>query len=246
MLKCPECGGRVVENEGFLVCGSCGLVYDRVVESISSQSTEVGSQGYAWALFESAQHFRLSLDDCYRFYRVARFAGASRESALAIALYVALRERGDHVPLRRVCSALAALGVKVNHKRAIKDLFKASRYLPRPTPLSAVKVYARRLRLSAEIVQRAEKILLGTKYLGGRDPFLLAIAALYIAASGELSYYRLAKETGRAPSRIRDNVLYILTSFDQTRSPSESNEKRETLDTQTKQSIKILNESFRN
>lgn len=215
MFRCPSCGGRAVETEEFLVCENCGLVLDQLVEGGFTSTARYDPNGQTWVLVEIAQWLGLPLSDCTRVYRLARYTGADKVAAIAVALYSVLRERGEHVPLRRICDWLEVYGVKVSFKRAVKGLLRVSRYLKRPTPLSALKVYERKLDLDEDLVKRAEEIVLKVRHLGGRDPHLVAIASIYIAAEGKISLYRLAKETRRAPSRIRDNTLYLINRLQQ-------------------------------
>ncbi|MEM1690230.1 MAG: TFIIB-type zinc ribbon-containing protein [Thermofilaceae archaeon] len=206
MFTCPECGGRAVETTEFLVCGSCGLVLSPLVEN--------GYYGpnLTWVLFEAAEHFGLTFDECLRLYRTAKSERVMEGAALAVAIYAALRGGGEHVPLRRICEWLEARGINVSYKQAAKGLLRISRYLDRLSPFSSVKVYARKLNLDENLVKRAEEVLLKAKYLGGRDPYLIAIAAIYLAAGGQLTYYKLAKITGRSASRIWAAVNYLRKS----------------------------------
>lgn len=207
MFTCPECGGRAVETTEFLVCGSCGLVLGQLIEEGCYWPNA------AWVLVEAAERFGVDFDECLQLYRIVKSERVMEGAALAIAIYAALRRKGEHVPLRRICCWLVAHGINVSYKQAVKGLLRVSRHLDRLSPLSSVRIYARKLNLDENLVKHAEEVLLKAKYLGGRDPYLIAIAAIYLAARGQVTYYKLAKITGRSPSRIWDAVNYLRKNF---------------------------------
>ena len=210
-MNCPECSGRVVESQGHLVCSACGLVLHQLVEGGPYEAPgEPGGHALLETLRLCAGELGLDAGECLEYYGAARREGVSREAAAAVAIYVALRMRGMHVPLRKICEFLAARGLRVSYRAASKALLRTSRYRPRMTPLTALQVTARRLGLDGDVAERARRILLGARILGGRDPLLVALAALYLASGGGLTYYALAKASGRSPSRIRESVHYLL------------------------------------
>lgn len=208
---CPECGGKPVESHGFLVCSKCGLVLTQLIdyEPIRSNSHKKAATTVFEILFKCAEDLNLSLRRCLANYMTVRGTGAPCNVAVVVAVYVTARSEGKHVPLRRLCEHVTKYGMRVNHPSAVKALLKASRHLQRMTPINALRVIAQRLALDPQLVEQAEQLLSTARVLGGRDPQLLALAALYIASKGSFSYYALAKATGRSPSRIRENVYYL-------------------------------------
>ncbi|MEM0094065.1 MAG: TFIIB-type zinc ribbon-containing protein, partial [Thermofilum sp.] len=114
MLTCPECGGRAVETTEFLVCGSCGLVLGQLIEEGCYWPNAT------WVLVEAAERFGVDFDECLQLYRTAVGKGVARGTALAVAIYAALRRRGEHVPLKRICEWLNSRGVAANHAQALR------------------------------------------------------------------------------------------------------------------------------
>lgn len=202
MYTCPECGGRAVETTEFLVCGSCGLVLGQLIEEGCYWPNAT------WVLFEAAERFGVDYDECLKLYRTAVGRGVARGAALAVAIYASIRRRGEHVPLKRICEWLNSRGIAANHAQALKILFRLSGLIGRPRPEELVKVYAAKLGLDGEVTERALEIA-RLRTLGGRDPHFIAIAAIYLAAEGRFTYYKLAKVTGRSVSRIWDAVQYL-------------------------------------
>jgi transcription initiation factor TFIIIB Brf1 subunit/transcription initiation factor TFIIB len=45
-------------------------------------------------------------------------------------------------------------------------------------------------------------------YAGGRDPYIVALAAIYLA-SGAFTVYGLAKLAGRSPGRLHENIRFV-------------------------------------
>jgi len=130
--------------------------------------------------------------------------------AAAVALFAAAKRSGAYVSLAKACEMLNRCGVEVEHARAIRALL-ACAPLVRPTAEEALEVYARKLNLSEDARRRALEVLRAVKpYAGGRDPYIVALAAVYLA-SGTFSVYGLARAVGRSPGRLHENVRYLQT-----------------------------------
>jgi transcription initiation factor TFIIIB Brf1 subunit/transcription initiation factor TFIIB len=81
--------------------------------------------------------------------------------------------------------------------------------LVRPTVEEALEAYAAKLGISESVKREALAIPMKVKpYAGGRDPYLVALAAIYLA-SASFSIYGLAKLAGRSPSRLHENIRFI-------------------------------------
>ena len=138
--------------------------------------------------------------------RLRRRAGGGE--AAAIALFAAAKRAGTYVSLARACDLLARCGVKVSRKRAFKALL-ACAPLVRASAEEALEVYVRKLNLGEEVKRRALELLEAIKpYAGGRDPYLVALAAIYLA-SGSFTVYGLARASGRSPGRLHENIKYL-------------------------------------
>ncbi|MCX8180229.1 MAG: hypothetical protein N3E41_02455 [Thermofilaceae archaeon] len=137
--------------------------------------------------------------------------GIRSAEAAAITLFAVSKMEGGYVSLKRACNLLTLHGVDVSYRKSIRALLrtcgKPGFY---PSPLKALEVYAKKLGLQGHVVEEAKKIIEKIKpYLGGRDPYLIALAALYIAAGGRFTYYSLSKATGRSVGRLYENVEYM-------------------------------------
>ena len=212
---CPECGSRLVERGGLLVCGGCGLVVAPIFEppkpeTLLQRGDEVpalGRESVCIALEALAVELSLpvsALLDVYK--RLRRRVGAGE--AAAVALFVTAKRTGTYVSLARACALLSRCGVRVSRKRAFKALL-ACAPLVKPTAEEALEVYARKLNLGEEAKMRALGLLRAAKpYTGGRDPYIVALAAIYLA-SDTFSMYALAKTFGRSPGRLHENVKHL-------------------------------------
>ena len=145
-----------------------------------------------------------ALLDVYK--RLRRRVGAGE--AAAVALFVTAKRTGAYVSLARACALLSRCEVRVSRKRAFKALL-ACASLVKPTVEEALEVYAQKLNLGEEVKMRALELLRAAKpHTGGRDPYILALAAIYLA-SGTFSMYELARAFGRSPGRLHENVKHL-------------------------------------
>jgi len=183
---CPECGGRLIESSGLLVCGNCGLVaapvyappkLDPTANLAPIAPAANPARGfYERALEAVAAELGLPAKAALELYRRLK-ALAKPEEAAAVALFVAAKRCGSYVSLARVCELLAKCGVEVTYSRAVRALL-ACGALIRPTLEEALEVYARKLGLSESVKREALSILTKVKpYAGGRDPYTAALAA---------------------------------------------------------------------
>jgi len=128
--------------------------------------------------------------------------------AAAVALFVAAKRNGGYVSLKKACELLSKHGVPVRRRRALETMLAFSNQL-RPTLEEALKTYAEKLGLPASVKEQAAEILKQAKpYASGRDPYLVALAAIYIASSS-FTIYELAKVTKRSPGRLHANITYL-------------------------------------
>jgi transcription initiation factor TFIIIB Brf1 subunit/transcription initiation factor TFIIB len=98
--------------------------------------------------------------------------------------------------------------VKVSRRRAFRILLTCAP-LVRASSEEALEVYAHKLDLPESVKREALAILREVRpYAGGRDPYLVALAAIYLA-SGAFTIYGLAKAAGRSPGRLHDNVRFL-------------------------------------
>jgi len=139
----------------------------------------------------------------------------------AAALILACRLYGRPLPSHKVIKAFRRRGHTVTLSNVLEALHIARRrgVAPRPTISEILARYASILRrhgvnLHERSIEIAAKLLDSTPrvYVGGRDPHLLALAALYLALryeGGDVSYYKVAKITGRSASSVRANVKLL-------------------------------------
>jgi len=182
---CPECGGRIVESNGLLVCGNCGLVAAPVYAppklDSSAPIAPAVSVNPARGFFERAVEavageLGLPAKAALELYKRLK-ALAKPEEAAAVALFVTAKRCGSYVSLARVCELLAKCGVEVTYSRAVRAML-ACGALIRPTLEEALEVYARKLNLPESVKREAFSILTKVKpYAGGRDPYIAAPAA---------------------------------------------------------------------
>ena len=181
---CPECGGRLIEHNGLLVCENCGLVAAPVYappKLDSSAPIAAAPVNPARGFFERAVEavageLGLPAKAALELYRRLK-ALAKPEEAAAVALFVTAKRCGSYVSLARVCELLAKCGVEVTYSRAVRALL-ACGALMRPTLEEALEVYAQKLGLSEAVKREALGILSKVKpYAGGRDPYTAAPAA---------------------------------------------------------------------
>jgi len=183
---CPECGGRIVESGGLLVCENCGLVaaplyappkLDPTANLAPSAPAANPARGFHERAVEAvAGELGLPAKAALELYRRLK-ALAKPEEAAAVALFVTAKRCGAYVSLARVCELLSRCGVEVTYSRAVRALL-ACGALIRPTLEEALEVYAQKLGLSEAVKREALSILTKVKpYAGGRDPYIVALAA---------------------------------------------------------------------
>lgn len=215
-----------MESCGLIVCSKCGFVVSpvyvssrKVVEDYRKgrrnfRENSNGS-GVEKVLEALASELGVPSSVVLEFYnRLKRRVG--KGEAAAIALFVAAKRNGGYVSLGKACRLLSLYGVPARRERALKALLALSSQL-RPTLEEALRTYAEKLSLPTNVLERAAEILkLARPYTGGRDPFLVALAAIHIA-SGSFTIYELAKATKRSPGRLYANVTYLRKIFAQYR-----------------------------
>ena len=185
---CPECGGRLIEHNGLLVCENCGLVAAPVyappkldptanlAPSAPAVSVNPARGFYERAVEAVAGELGLPAKAALELYRRLK-ALAKPEEAAAVALFVTAKRCGSYASLARVCELLAKCGVEVTYSRAVRALL-ACGALIRPTLEEALEVYAQKLGLSESVKREALAILSKVKpHAGGRDPYIAALAA---------------------------------------------------------------------
>ena len=181
---CPECGSRLVEHNGLLVCENCGLVAAPVYappKLDSSAPIAAAPVNPARGFFERAveavaAELGLPAKAALELYKRLK-ALAKPEEAAAVALFVTAKRSGAYVSLARVCELLAKCGVEATYSRAVRAML-ACGALIRPTLEEALEVYAQKLGLSEAVKREALSILMMVKpYAGGRDPYTAALAA---------------------------------------------------------------------
>ena len=180
---CPECGGRIVEHNGLLVCENCGLVASPVYAppKLDSPAPIAPAANPARGFYERAveavaAELGLPAKAALELYRRLK-ALAKPEEAAAVALFVTAKRCGSYASLARVCELLSRCGVEVTYSRAVRAVL-ACGALIRPTLEEALEVYAQKLGLSEAVKREALTILMKVKpYAGGRDPYTAALAA---------------------------------------------------------------------
>ena len=221
---CPECGWRLIEHNGLLVCEGCGLVLAPVYEPPKFKpagsfnvfngfggAPHISSGGLAHGLAQRALEalageLGVPAGAVLEVYKRLKRAGVGE--AAAIALFVTAKRCGSYISLKRACELLSKCGVKAEYPRAVRIML-AHAPLIRPTAEEALEAYAAKLGISESVKREALAILAKVKpYAGGRDPYLVALAAIYLS-SGTFSIYGLAKLAGRSPSRLHENIRFI-------------------------------------
>jgi len=182
---CPECGSRLVESNGLLVCENCGLVAAPVYEAPKVEPCSAANLApaanpargfYERAVEAVAGELGLPAKAALELYRRLK-ALAKPEEAAAVAIFVTAKRTGAYASLARVCELLSRCGVKASYSRAVRALL-ACGALIRPTLEEALEVYAQKLGLSESVKREALAILTKVKpYAGGRDPYTAALAA---------------------------------------------------------------------
>ena len=183
---CPECGGRLIESNGLLVCENCGLVaaplyappkLDPTANLAPIAAAANPARGFLERAVEAvAAELGLPAKAALELYRRLK-ALAKPEEAAAVALFVTAKRCGSYASLARVCELLAKCGVEATYSRAVRALL-ACGALIRPTLEEALEVYAQKLGLSEAVKREALSILSKVKpYAGGRDPYTAALAA---------------------------------------------------------------------
>jgi transcription initiation factor TFIIIB Brf1 subunit/transcription initiation factor TFIIB len=187
---CPECGGRIVESNGLLVCENCGLVAAPLyappkldptanlapIAPATAAPVNPARGFYERAVEAVAGELGLPAKAALELYRRLK-ALAKPEEAAAVALFVTAKRTGAYASLARVCELLSRCGVEVTYSRAVRAML-ACGALIRPTLEEALEVYAQKLGLSERVKREALSILSKVKpYAGGRDPYTAALAA---------------------------------------------------------------------
>jgi len=205
-----------VESCGLMVCSECGLVARPVYVSSSRVGVNYWSSKRRFrddyvnevekVLETLAAELGVPGNAVLELYK--RLKKKAGYEAAAVALFVAAKRNGSYVSLKRACELLSLYGVPVRRKRALETMLALSNQL-RPTFEEALKTYAEKLSLPASVKERASEILkLARPYVSGRDPYLVALAAIHIASSS-FTIYELAKLTKRSPGRLHANVTYL-------------------------------------
>jgi transcription initiation factor TFIIIB Brf1 subunit/transcription initiation factor TFIIB len=184
---CPECGGRLIEHNGLLVCENCGLVaspvyappkLDPTANLAPATAAPVNpARGFFERAVEAvAGELGIPAKAALELYRRLK-ALAKPEEAAAVAIFVTAKRSGAYASLARVCELPAKCGVEVTYSRAVRAML-ACGALIRPTLEEALEVYAQKLNLPESVKREALAILMRVKpYAGGRDPYLAALAA---------------------------------------------------------------------
>ncbi len=124
---CPECGWRLVEHNGMLVCEGCGLVLAPVYEppkfkpadsfNGSNGAPHISSGGFAQRALEAlAGELGVPAGAALEVYKRLKRAGVGE--AAAIALFVSAKRCGSYISLKRACELLSKCGVKADYPRA--------------------------------------------------------------------------------------------------------------------------------
>jgi transcription initiation factor TFIIIB Brf1 subunit/transcription initiation factor TFIIB len=154
---CPECGWRLIEHNGLLVCEGCGLVLAPVYEPPKFKPADssfnvfngsnISSGGLAQRALEAlAGELGVPAGAALEVYKRLKRAGVSE--AAAIALFVTAKRCGSYVSLKRACELLSKCGVKAEYPRAMRAML-AYAPLVRPTMEEALEAYAAKLGISA-------------------------------------------------------------------------------------------------
>jgi hypothetical protein len=151
---CPECGWRLIEHNGLLVCEGCGLVLAPVYESPKFKPADSGfngsyisSGGLAQRALEAlAGELGVPAGAVLEVYKRLKRAGVGE--AAAIALFVSAKRSGTYISLKRACELLSKCGVKAEYPRAVRAML-AYAPLVRPTMEEALEAYAAKLGISA-------------------------------------------------------------------------------------------------
>jgi transcription initiation factor TFIIIB Brf1 subunit/transcription initiation factor TFIIB len=181
---CPECGWRLIEHNGLLVCEGCGLVLAPVYEPPKPEpfagngfnGSSISSGGFAQRALEAlAGELGVPAGAALEVYKRLKRAGVGE--AAAIALFVSAKRCGSYVSLKRACELLSKCGVKAEYPRAVRIML-AYAPLVRPTMEEALEAYAAKLGISESVKREALEIIGKVKrFAGGRDPYLVALAA---------------------------------------------------------------------
>jgi transcription initiation factor TFIIIB Brf1 subunit/transcription initiation factor TFIIB len=180
-----------VEHNGLLVCEGCGLVLAPVYEPPKFKPADssfnvfngfngaphISSGGLAQRALEAlAGELGVPAGAVLEVYkRLRRYAGVGE--AAAIALFVAAKRSGTYISLKRACELLSRCGVKADYPRALKTML-AYTPLIRPTMEEALEAYAAKLGIGESVKREALEIIGKVKrFAGGRDPYLVALAA---------------------------------------------------------------------
>jgi len=139
----------------------------------------------------------------------------------AAALALSSRSEGRPIPPLKIARAFRARGhlVSPSDIMEIVHLARQRGGVPRYTIRDMLRLCAAVLarlgvRVDEAVVRDAEEVLRAVPrhYVSGRDPHLLALAALYLVLKRRgvsISYYRLARIARRAASSVRANVMLL-------------------------------------
>jgi hypothetical protein len=159
---CPECGWRLVEHNGLLVCEGCGLVLAPVYEPPKfkpadsfngSNGSSISSGGLAQRALEAlAGELGVPAGAALEVYKRLKRAGVGE--AAAIALFVSAKRCGSYISLKRACELLSKCGVKAEYPRTLKTML-AYAPLIRPTMEEALEAYAAKLGIGESVKREA-------------------------------------------------------------------------------------------
>jgi len=159
---CPECGWRLVEHNGLLVCEGCGLVLAPVYEPPKFKPADsfngfngssISSGGLAQRALEAlAGELGVPAGAALEVYKRLKRAGVGE--AAAIALFVSAKRCGTYISLKRACELLSKCGVKAEYPRTLKTML-AYAPLIRPTMEEALEAYAAKLGIGESVKREA-------------------------------------------------------------------------------------------
>jgi hypothetical protein len=160
---CPECGWRLVEHSGLLVCEGCGLVLAPVYEPPKFKPADSSFNGFNGSSISSGGLAQRALEAlagelgvptgaALEVYKRLKRAGDGE--AAAIALFASAKRCGSYISLKRACELLSKCGVKAEYPRAVRIML-AYAPLVRPTMEEALEAYAAKLGISESVKREA-------------------------------------------------------------------------------------------
>jgi hypothetical protein len=160
---CPECGWRLVEHNGLLVCEGCGLVLAPVYEPPKFKPADSSFNGFNGSSISSGGLAQRALEAlagelgvpagaALEVYKRLKRAGVGE--AAAIALFVAAKRCSSYISLKRACELLSKCGVKAEYPRTLKTML-AYAPLIRPTMEEALEAYAAKLGIGESVKREA-------------------------------------------------------------------------------------------